>query len=360
MPEIPEITRTTRDPEAIRAALETWIDTHVPGARIPHLETPGNGMSSETVLFELRLPDDRTEELVVRLAAPDDAVPVFPRYDLESQARVMELVGRRTAAPVPRVLFVENDPGALGAPFIVMERGRGRVPPDAMPYTIEGFMLSESPEDLRRMQDASVDVLAEVHRVPLGPETAFLEYDEPGSTALRRHLSHWKSYADWVAHGRPIPILDEALAWLEGNWPVEADERSPALSWGDARIGNILYDDHRPVAVLDWEMAGIAPVEVDLGWMSFLHTFFQDLTVDLGLRGLPGFMDAGDVAARYERTTGTAVADMHWFCTYAAYRHAAIMVRVTDRLAHFGDAPPGEDCESAILHRARLREMISV
>ena len=120
-----------------------------------------------------------------------------------------------------------------------------------------------------------------------------------------------------------------------------------------------MYNGAVPVAVLDWEMAGIAPVEVDLGWMSFLHTFFQDFAVELELVGMPDFMRAEEVAERYRATSGTDIEDLHWFRTYAAYRHAAIMVRVIDRQIHFGDTDPNNDPEQAIIHRVRLRAMIS-
>ena len=93
--------------------------------------------------------------------------------------------------------------------------------------------------------------------------------------------------------------------------------------------------------------------------MTFLHTFFQDITEVLELPGMPDFMDPHDVAARYELTSGTQVGDLHWFRTWAAYRHAAIMVRVIDRQVHFGDAEP-KPADEAIMHSKRLEEMISV
>ena len=103
-PERPEITRTTRDPEELRARLEAWLARHLPGARISELAVPENGMSSETVLFEATVPTgdggEDTLELVARLAAADDAIPVFPTYDLEAQYAVMDLVRRHTGAPV--------------------------------------------------------------------------------------------------------------------------------------------------------------------------------------------------------------------------------------------------------------------
>ena len=56
------------------------------------------------------------------------------------------------------------------------------------------------------------------------------------------------------------------------------------LNWGDARVGNILYRDFAPIAVLDWEMATVGPREVDLAWMIFLHAFFHDMAVTFGCR----------------------------------------------------------------------------
>jgi aminoglycoside phosphotransferase (APT) family kinase protein len=357
-----EITRTTRDQAELRERLDSWLAEKVPGARISKMDTPDNGMSSETLLFEMTVegPDGETttEELVARLAAADDAVPVFPRYDIEAQYEVMDLVGKTTSAPVPGVRFLETDTSVLGAPFLVMDRVHGRVPPDSMPYTMEGFMLEATPDELRRLQDASVDVLAEVHRTPLGDDTAFLEYDQPGDTALRRHYNHWKAYAEWASAGRELPVLAEAEAWLEANWPTAADSRPPVLSWGDSRIGNMLYDGFDPVAVLDWEMATIAPREADLAWMVFLHTFFQDITEVFEMPGLPDFMATDDVVNRYEEASGTTVEDFHWFYVYAAYRHGAVMVRIYDRRVHFGDAEESDDVEEAIMHRDRLRQLI--
>ncbi len=80
-------------------------------------------------------------------------------------------------------------------------------------------------------------------------------------------------------------MLAECFTWLEDNLPT--DVGADALSWGDGRIGNMMFRDHRVVAVLDWEMAAVAPPEVDIGWMCYLHLFFQDLAVQMGAPGFP-------------------------------------------------------------------------
>lgn len=363
-PEAPELTRTTRDHSELRASLEGWLQTKLPGAAVGDLTVPGNGMSSETVLFDVTAPsgdngESETLELVARLEPDDSAVPVFPSYDLQAQFDVIRLVSSHTAAPVPKLRWIETDESVIGGAFIVMNRITGKVPPDVMPYTIESFLLDANVNERQRLEDLSVEVLAEIHKTPIsGDDARFLEYSQEGDTALRRHFAHWVQYRDWVMDGRDVPLLTEAYQWLEDNWPEGADARPPMLSWGDARIGNVMYDDFEPVAVLDWEMAGIAPPEVDLGWMSYLHTFFQDITEDLGMPGIPGYLDAERVRSTYSNATGAKIDDLHWFRTYAAARHGAIMLRIVDRQVHFGEAEAPEDLEEAIIHRETLRKMI--
>jgi len=368
MPDISsdDIRRSTRDRDDLTRRLERWLRRHHPGAVVSDIEVPSNGMSSETILVDAVWGDAASPgdedggRFVLRLEPHAEAVPVFPSYDLDAQQRVMRLVAEHTDAPVPPVRWVEADRGVLGGTFFVMDRIDGRVPPDVLPYTMDGYVLELDDGERRRMQDRTVDVLSEIHTTPLGEATAFLEYEGDGSTALRRHVDHWREYHAWVCGDRSVPVLDDAIAWLEANWPEAADARDPVLSWGDARIGNVIYDDSSsPVAVLDWEMAGIAPREVDIAWMAFLHTFFQDITVEFEMPGLPDMLRLDDVAARYHDSSGVEPVDLAWFEVYAAYRHGLIMARVRERQIHFGEAEPVVDPDEAVMHRRRLRELIS-
>ena len=94
---------STRDRDDLRDRLQAWLRAkHHAGtaATIGEFDPPtGNGMSSETILFDRRYRTGRAwqrERLVVRLTPDADAVPVFPTYDLEKQFRVMQLVGERS------------------------------------------------------------------------------------------------------------------------------------------------------------------------------------------------------------------------------------------------------------------------
>ncbi len=199
-------------------------------------------------------------------------------------------------------------------------------------------------------------LIARLHgQVPLA-EAGFLA--SPGAEdALRRHVTAQRAYYAWVIDGLPrSPLIEAAFDRLEELWPREAGE--PVLSWGDARIGNIVYDGFDPVAVLDWEMAALAPREVDLGWLVYLHRFFHDLTVASGQRGLPDFLRRDRVEARYARLTGHTPRDMDFHTLYAALRHAIVMLRVAYRQVHFGEVAVPADPDTLILHHGSLRAMV--
>lgn len=349
---------STRDPEEIARRLTAWLGRRLPGAKAVDVAVPAsNGMSSETLLFQIEHPRPPVRACALRLAADPSAYTVFPVYDMERQYRTMRLAADRAQLPVPRVLWLEEDPGPLGAPFFVMERVTGRVPPDVMPYTYEGNWLHAATDDERaRLEDASIELLARLHDGVPAAEADFLALPGDG-TPLRRHVEDQRAYYAWVVDGLArSPLIESAFERLETLWPREEGE--PVLTWGDARIGNIVYDGFTPVAVLDWEMAALAPREVDLGWTIYLHRFFQDLTESFGQRGLPGFLRRDHVEARYAELTGRTPRDMDFYTLYAALRHAIVMLRVAYRQIHFGEAVVPGDPDTLILHHGSLRAMV--
>ena len=358
--------RSTRDLDRTRQLLEGWLaGTLGPDAApsVSDLVAPAdNGMSSETLLFDaswLERGNRRTEQLVARVAPQATAVPVFRNYDLHRQFRVIERVAALTSVPVPPVFWSEPDPAAIGSPFFVMGRVEGQVPPDVMPYNFgDSWVFDAAPQDLSRLQESTVAVLAELHTIAgADKEFSFLEFSAPGETALRRHVNDWLEYYEWaVSGGTRSPLVERCFGWLEDHWPT--DPGPTVLSWGDSRIGNIMYRDFEPVAVLDWEMAALAPPEMDVAWLIFMHRVFDDMAVRFGLPGMPGFLQSDDVLASYEKAAGYCPRDLEFYLMYAAVRWGVVMIRTQLRQIHFGEAVMPDDPDDLIMTRDTLERMV--
>jgi aminoglycoside phosphotransferase (APT) family kinase protein len=347
-----------RDLDAVRPALQAWA-THTIGAdaQITEVASPANGLSSETLLFDVARGGDGTGEgFAARLAPAPDLYPVFPTYDLDLQARCMRLVRERTDVPAPEVRWQEPDPRWLDAPFLVMSRIEGIAPPDIPPYVFSGWVHDATADERAQLQRGAVDVLARLHEINVdNADLSFLARPEHGRDALAQQLGYQRWYYDWARDDRAYPLIERTFAWLDAHLPAE---QPAVLNWGDARIGNMLFREFTPVAVLDWEMAAVGPREVDLAWMVFLHRFFQDLAVRFEMPGLPEFMRPDDMAAQYEARTGHTPVALDWFEVFAALRFAIVSVRTSTRGIAYGQMPPPDDPDDLVMFRALLDTML--
>jgi aminoglycoside phosphotransferase (APT) family kinase protein len=368
VPDAPAMTLSTRDADELRRSLESWLRGQLHEGASPTVPAIGsnsaNGMSSETVLFTATWTDPNgvgvVEDLVARIAPDTANEPVFPEYALGDQFEAIRLVGEITDVPVPPVRWIEPDPAVIGSPFFVMTRVDGVVPPDVMPYTFgDNWLYDATPADQRRLQDASVGVLAGLHGIDGSAERfAFLAPTAGGDTPLRRHVAHAREWYEW-ARGRASrsAVVEDGFAWLDAHWPEH--EGDAVLSWGDSRIGNMMYRDFEPVAVLDWEMAGIGPRELDLGWMVFSHLVFEHLAQTFELPGMPHFLRPEDAATTYESLTGYAPRDLDWYIVYAAVQWGIVFMRTGTRQAHFGEIEMPADVDELLHHRDLVRQLLS-
>jgi aminoglycoside phosphotransferase (APT) family kinase protein len=353
-----------RDPEQLRADFERWLRRRQPGAGVAAATVPSpHGMSSETILVQAGW-DGEPHRLVVRIAPQPHAGPVFPHYDMRCQFLTLQRLRTQLHRPtVPPVFWCEHDPAPMGAPFFVMHHVDGDSPAggwyprprDATPYNFGSWLTEASVDDRRRLQRNTIAQLARVHAAAPA-DFPFLDRRRPGESALAAHVRHTREYYEWAKAGGPgVPLIERGFEWLRERWPLETQ---PVLSWGDARIGNIVYRDFSPVALLGWEMASLGPRELDLGWMIFSHRFFEDLAGVSGLPGLPDFLRRADVVDAYADMTGYRATDLDFYTAYAALQHAIIMVRIRLRAIAFGQAEPQADPDDMITHRHSLAAML--
>ena len=272
----------------------------------------------------------------------------------------MQAAAAMTGIPVPSVRWVEPDPSVLGETFFVMERVDGDVPPDIPPYDMGGWVLDASPEQRARLEAGALGVLTDLFATKdRVDELSFVQFDGTGDTALARHLEHELRYWAWIADGRSSVLVDRVVTWLREHWP--AHEGPPLLSWGDSRYGNLMFCDFEPVAVLDWEMAAIAPPELDVTYLAYMHAFFESIAGRYGLPGLPDLGRLDQLAAGYEAATGYALRDTGFYLVHNALRHLLITMRINLRRMHFGELVHAEELDATIddSHRHLLERLMA-
>ena len=368
---VDRLQRSSRDVTTLPAVMSKWLSTVLPGGTTPQVTVESGvdstGMSSETIILTARWEQDgqpMTQKLVARVAPTAGDVQVFPTYRLDHQFDVIRMVGELTDVPVPRVRWLEPTGDVLGTPFFLMDYVEGEVPPDVMPYTFGGNWFADAPPQRQReLQDATVGVLASLHSIPDADKTFDFLLDkgagEQGDTALRRHFNWVRSWYDFAVPdiGRS-PLLERSFGWLEDNWPQQVAATEPVLLWGDARVGNVLYRDFRPVAVLDWEMVALGPRELDVAWMIFAHMVFQELAGLATLPGLPEVMREDDIRETYRQLTGVVVGDLHWFYVYSGVMWACVFMRTGARRVHFGETEKPDDVEALFYHSGLMKRLI--
>ena len=365
--DVSRLQHSSRDVSTLPEVMSGWLATVMRDGVRPEITVESgvdaNGMSSETIILTGRWEEDgrqREEKWVARVAPTAQDVPVFSSYRMDHQFDVIRLVGEKTDVPVPRVRWLEPTGSVLGTPFFLMDYVEGQVPPDVMPYTFGNNWFADAPQERRReLQDRTVGVIAKLHSIP-DAQNAFGFLDDGSEpNALRRNLNWLQSWYQFAVPdiGRSA-LIEHSLDWLEANFPVDAAATAPVLVWGDSRVGNVLYADFRPVAVLDWEMAVLGPREMDVAWIIFAHMVFQELAGLAGLPGLPDFMREADVKATYSERTGVELGDLHWFYVYSGVIWACVFMRTSARRVRFGEIEKPADVESLFYHASVLKRLI--
>ncbi len=322
-----------REDAVLRSGIERWLNEHgvlAPSAHevvdgpfsVGPLSRPTTGLSSDTVFVTAIEADGSAHDLVVRLAPAGDGL--FPEYDLGAQVLIQNAV-HRLGVPTAAPARYEADRSWLGDPFIVMPRVAGRVVDTRPSYIRTGWLADSEPTFQTAVLDDVLGVLAALHRQdPTAIDCAIVPIAQTFAAACE--------YLEWAGDGGDVPgFLIEARTWCAANLP-----ESPApdsILWGDAQLANCVFTDAGAVAaLLDFELAGVGPAEMDLGWFIALH----EMTAVRAGGDLPGFGDRRSMIATYESALGRSVEAMAWYEMFALLRSGSIMVRMARLLARRG------------------------
>ncbi|MEU7135979.1 phosphotransferase family protein [Streptomyces sp. NPDC046261] len=324
-----------RDQRLAREVIARWLADRFPGEGTPTvgpISIPaGTGFSGETLLCDAEWNHHgarRILPLAIRVAPTGHQL--LPEYDWDAHTRLQMLLAG-TDVPVAKTHGAEPSGELLGAPFIVMERIPGRVPPDLPSYHRTGWLAELQPAARAHVWNGGLELMARVHRLDPGAlGLAFLDNPRHGPVGIGRQLGECAAHLGFYG-AQDSSVVARALHWLRSHRPAEPE--SPRLLWGDARIGNIIYTGQAPVALLDWEMATLGAPESDLAWYLYTDRYLSE---GRELPRLPGLPDRQETVSRYESLLGRPMRQLPYYEVFAAFRFCLITSRVTRLLAGTG------------------------
>lgn len=344
--ELIQLKRTERDPERMRSVLSDWLGPQLGAAgavSISPISLPeGTGVANETLMFDATwtgVSGDVSQGFVVRIASDN---PLYIDADIKVHHDMYAALADVEGVPVPRVYGYEADVSLLGAPFFVMQRIAGRVPGDQPPWPTAGFVFDAGPDERRQMWENGVRVLAALHQVDVS-KFAFLN-PPSGVSGLADHLSYWRRWLDDPSAGAPHDTIEQGYEWLLANLP---ESQPTALSWGDSRFANIIFDGTDVAAILDWDTVSLSGPGADLGWWRFM---------DGPASGLPGIGDGDELVRRWQEHTGREATDVEFYDVFTSFRLSAILMRLFGQMGAAG-AIPAEVAEQQARHSAPVEAL---
>lgn len=338
--------KAVADPETYREALDAWMKTQISDATdltVHDVDMPrSTGFSNETVFFSAtwtRAGSETTRKFVARIEPKDGGLfPVQTKeceISCELQHRIMTAVQASGVAPIPELLPFERDTSLLGRPFFVMEFIEGLIPADVPRYTQAGFLVEDAtPADRERMVRGAVETMAALAGLDwqaMGLD--WLDVSGKAVPTLQHQLDLYRDYVVRELAGRDHPIILASLDWLDANAPTTA----VGISWGDSRLGNIIWQDYRCASVCDWEAVSLCPPEADIGWLVMFDRMSFD---DLEAPRLEGYPTREEQVEIWQAKSGRKVADtIDYWEIFGAMRFDAIMIKLGDRLMRAGIVP---------------------
>lgn len=308
------------DLEKIRQNLEGWLATRLNAddLKLDELTFPEeSGESSVTLLLSAATANE-TLRFVCRMKPLDG---LFETYDLWLQYRLMEVAGEN-GIKVPGLLGFEDDESLLGSDFYVMAFTDGQIPIDNPPYAFGSWVTELSDDQRATMWRNGLQEMAKIHNIDISQyDIPNLPRSAPGQSILRHEIDKFEAMIDDDVRQSMAPILAEALDYVRENAPESGPLR---LCWGDSRVGNMIWRDLKPVAVIDWEMASLCDPLLDASWWFWIDYI---TSVGLGAGRLGGLPDRPELYRQWSELTGLPTDNSLYYDLFNALRYAIILER---------------------------------
>jgi aminoglycoside phosphotransferase (APT) family kinase protein len=321
-------------------ALAAYLEKQLPDFRGPLTATKfKGGQSNPTYLIEAA-----SGKYVLRRKPPGQLLPSAHAVDREFRVLVALHGG---PVPVAQPLHLCTDESVIGSMFYLMQFVEGRIFWDPS-------LPEATPAERGAFYDAIISTMAALHTI--SPAAVGLgDYGKPGNY-FERQLRRWSEQYR-ASETRPIPALETLIERLPARCP--ADDGSVALTHGDFRIDNLMFDPVLPrvTAIVDWELSTLGHPLADLGYFCMALRLPRNPALP-GLAGLDraalGIPDEAALLARYSGLTGRAIpADWPFVLAFSFFRLAAIAQGVAKR------AEQGNASSDQAMQAGRMTELLA-
>jgi aminoglycoside phosphotransferase (APT) family kinase protein len=286
---------------------------HTGAVTVEALRKLTGGASRETWAFDA-VSEAGRRALILRTAPPTEM-----RASMELEARA-QVAAKAAGAPVPHVLVADDCAAPLGNPYLICDEVNG----ETVVRRIDRFLDDAG---RARLLTQCAQALAAIHHAD--PREVGVAAEDP--------LAQCRDQLD--AMGDTTATFEWAFRWLGQRRPAPGP---PGLVHGDFRMGNLIVDESRLAAVLDWELVHLGDVCEDLAWFC-IRAWRFGAPAD---RGAGGLGDIDSFLTAYQQAGGATVdrARFHWWlvcstlrwgmiCRHQAHRHLSGQTRSVELAA---------------------------
>jgi aminoglycoside phosphotransferase (APT) family kinase protein len=285
--------RDTRATQITRDSLQEYLHRKFPNwadLEVTSFTALDGGFSKKTILFETQDTLNGRQAMVIRAEQAVDIL-CYEGSDIVQEFHMIQLM-RKAGVATAEPLWIETDATQLGARFIVSRKVTGN--------TLGGILGSKDVLPPELIQSI-IATLIHMHNIIIDPNDPL---------ARKSHISEWLPFASSLHEttnyyvtvfipriialtGIPAsPQLARALRWLKNNIP-DSDE-SPVVAHIDFALNNLIIEDNKIAAVLDWESSRLGDPADDI-----IHT----------QRNLSEYISMDDFLKQYTTGTGRAVSE---------------------------------------------------
>ncbi|MBW2623483.1 MAG: phosphotransferase family protein [Deltaproteobacteria bacterium] len=240
----------------LKEKFAAYLGHRFPEARdilVDRFERIHGGASRQTyrISYEYFLQDENVREhVIMRLDPPTSLVETDYKNEYNAYRAFQD-----TSVPVPKTLWIEENPDYLGGSFYMMSEISG------CESSIEALAEAPYREVKEKIGESYAHILGQIARMDPARMGLWNESDMPRvEDCWQKELNYWEGMID-KDELEPQPIVRAVIRWLKRNPPPAAGKI--CVIHGDFRAGNFLYDRTGSIkAILDWEMCHLGdPIE---------------------------------------------------------------------------------------------------